>query len=216
MKKMLKKSNIAPTLVALLPFAVSLTFYARLPERVAIHFDFSGLPDNFAPRAVAAFLLPTAMLAGHLYTLFRLANEPKQRAMPDAIVTLMPWAIPVLSVVMQTAVVGYAVFDKVDMTFWTSLLCGAGMVVIGNYLPKCRHNYTFGIKLPWTLASEDNWNVTHRAAGYLYVGFGLLSMLNAFTGTAWMILIAAVVCALVPFLVSYGYYRKHGGAVPEE
>lgn len=30
-------------------------------------------------------------------------------------------------------------------------------VAAGNYLPKCRQNYTMGIKLPWTLADEDNF-----------------------------------------------------------
>ena len=28
---------------------------------------------------------------------------------------------------------------------------GLIFIVIGNYLPKCRHNYTVGIRLPWTL-----------------------------------------------------------------
>ncbi|HAF86254.1 MAG TPA: hypothetical protein DCG32_07825 [Sphaerochaeta sp.] len=32
-------------------------------------------------------------------------------------------------------------------------------------MPKCKHNYTVGIRIPWTLASEENWNRTHRFAG---------------------------------------------------
>ena len=36
------------------------------------------------------------------------------------------------------------------------LFCGLLFIVVGNYLPKCRQSYTIGIKLPWTLASEEN------------------------------------------------------------
>lgn len=216
MRKILKRSNIAPTLVALLPFVISLAFYARLPARVAVHFSFDGTPDGFAPRAVAAFGLPALLLAGHFYTLFRLVNEPKKRSMPDAIQRLMPWALPVLSVVMQTALVSYAISERVETVFWISILCGITMVIIGNYLPKCRHNYTFGIKLPWTLASENNWNHTHRIAGYTYVGFGFVLIVNAFVGTAWMLPVSLVLITAVPFAASYLYYRKHGAEPADE
>ena len=32
-------------------------------------------------------------------------------------------------------------------------------LVVGNYLPKCKQTYTVGIRLPWTLADEDNWPI---------------------------------------------------------
>lgn len=209
MKKILKKSNIAPTLVALIPFALSLFFYARLPQRVAIHFDFNGMPDGFAPRAVAAFVFPVALFMGHLYMLFRLESEPKNDSLAPVIKTLMPWGLPLLSVVLQVGIISFAIAEKMNFLFWASLLCGMMMIVIGNYLPKCRHNYTFGIKLPWTLASEDNWNHTHRVAGYLYVICGIALMINSFAGTAWLLPVAIVLMLAVPFIVSYSYYKRH-------
>lgn len=36
-------------------------------------------------------------------------------------------------------------------------------------MPKLKQNYTIGIKVPWTLNSEENWNMTHRMAGKVYV-----------------------------------------------
>jgi uncharacterized membrane protein len=50
------------------------------------------------------------------------------------------------------------------------------LVITGNYLGKIRSNFLFGIRTPWTLASDLSWNKTHRLAGRLTValGFGLL------------------------------------------
>ena len=36
-------------------------------------------------------------------------------------------------------------------------------------MPKLKVNHTVGIRLPWTLQSEDNWHKTHRLAGKLWV-----------------------------------------------
>ena len=33
---------------------------------------------------------------------------------------------------------------------------GAMLIVVGNYMPKARQNYTIGIRIPWTLANEEN------------------------------------------------------------
>ncbi len=32
---------------------------------------------------------------------------------------------------------------------------GVLFIVIGNYMPKFKHNYTMGIKAPWILVDED-------------------------------------------------------------
>ena len=41
-------------------------------------------------------------------------------------------------------------------------------------MSKNHQNYTVGIKLPWTLNSEENWNRTHRMAGKLWILAGLV------------------------------------------
>jgi uncharacterized membrane protein len=62
----------------------------------------------------------------------------------------------------------------VNTTYVGELFVGMILIVIGNYMPKARQNYTIGIRLPWTLANEENWNRTHRIAGYLWLISGIL------------------------------------------
>jgi len=88
------------------------------------------------------------------------------------------------------------------------ILVGLTLAIIGNYLPKCKQNYTIGIKIPWTLNSEENWNRTHRFAGRLWMVCGLAIMLTGFIGGFWVFLPIVLLMVLVPFLYSYILYRR--------
>ena len=100
----------------------------------------------------------------------------------------------------------------VNINFMANLLLGVIFIVIGNYLPKCRQNYTVGIKVPWTLASEANWDATHRMAGKLWVAGGVLILLLAIQ--PWipafpisLVLILAV--TFIPMIYSFVYYLRN-------
>lgn len=81
----------------------------------------------------------------------------------------------------------------------------------GNYLPKCRHNYTVGIRLPWTLDNEDNWNHTHRFAGYVWIIAGVVTLLSVFLSHAAVVWVAAIfVASLSPLVYSFVYAKRHG------
>ena len=86
------------------------------------------------------------------------------------------------------------------------------MILLGNYLPKCRQNYTIGIKVPWTLNSERNWNMTHRFAGYLWVITGVVSLICLFILPreifAIIFFVGLGVMVVVPIVYSFMLYRK--------
>jgi len=87
-------------------------------------------------------------------------------------------------------------------------LIGIVIVICGNYLPKSRQNYTVGIKLPWTLHSETNWNKTHRFAGFLWVAGGLVILVSAFLPVKNIQLVVIALLVIAPFLYSYFEYKK--------
>ena len=68
----------------------------------------------------------------------------------------------------------------VSMNTVMYLSMGAMFALLGNYMPKVKHNYTFGIKTPWTIASETVWNKTHRMAGPLWMVGGIVVMAMVF------------------------------------
>ena len=89
---------------------------------------------------------------------------------------------------------------------------GITFIIIGNLLPKIKPNRTLGIKLPWTLKSEENWFATHRFGGKLWVvgGFGFLAMTFIPSQIAsWLLIAVIAVMVLIPVLYSYIYHKKH-------
>ena len=105
-----------------------------------------------------------------------------------------------------------ALGHEIDLTFYLSLFVGLTFMVIGNYLPKCRQNYTMGIRLPWTLNDEDNWNYTHRIGGFSWTVGGALVILFALLGLAGLILAVLLISTAIPMVASYLYYRRKKGA----
>ena len=97
---------------------------------------------------------------------------------------------------------------NIDVLLITNLICGVTFIIAGNYLPKCKQNYTIGIKLPWTLNDEENWNYTHRISGKIWVAGGLIVLLTAILKQMWITVVVLSVIAIVPFILSYLFYKK--------
>ena len=76
-----------------------------------------------------------------------------------------------------SAAIGYE-FIKVDNG--VKLIIAVLFTVIGNLMPKFKHNYFIGIKTPWTLASEEVWFATHRLGGKLWFYGGLIMIIFSF------------------------------------
>ena len=207
--KINRKTLILTTLVCLLPIIAGALLYSSLPETVPTHFNFEGEPDGWSSRAFAAFGLPAIMLGMNFVLQFALNADPKRQNMSEALMNIAVWSIPVLSVLccgMTLAKsLGYDVRFEVVIPVFIGLL----FIIIGNYLPKTKQSYTMGIRLPWTLNSEENWNRTHRLAGFLWVLCGILFIAMSFIGWSLPIfLILLAVMILVPLAYSYLLYRK--------
>ena len=98
-----------------------------------------------------------------------------------------------------------------DLTFWTLVFLSTMLIIVGNYLPKCRRNSTLGIKVKWTLYNDENWNATHRFGGRVWVIGGLVLFLLALLPKTNLFLPFFPVMLLIifaPMIYSYLYYRK--------
>ena len=204
-----KKMLIWTSLVCLIPLIVGAAVYSRLPETMATHWNLSGEADGWSSRAFAVFGLPGILLAVNLFLPFALKADPKRENMSDKLVAISLWTIPVVSLLCCGLTLARGLGYEVRVERWVPVFMGVLFILIGNYLPKTKQSYTMGIKLPWTLASEENWNRTHRLGGFLWVIGGALFILMSFIGwsmAAFLSIIALMV--LVPMVYSYLLYRK--------
>jgi len=100
---------------------------------------------------------------------------------------------------------------ELSMELLMPVLMGVLFIIVGNYLPKCKQNYTIGIKIPWTLDSEENWNQTHRMAGRLWVIGGILMIFAVFLPNKFMVaamVVVLLVMVTVPMIYSYRLYKN--------
>lgn len=209
----MKKNKIEPvltTVVCLLPILAGLAVYDRLPEVVATHWGADGLPNGYSSRAFAVFALPLFMAALNLFLRFALSTDPKKANMSPVLKRISYWILPVISVLGSAATLGSALGYSFNMSTAATAFVGVLFIVIGNYLPKTKQSYTMGIKLPWTLNSAENWNRTHRLAGFLWIIGGALLLICSLLRllSVWVLTGVLIVMAVVPMVYSYILYRK--------
>ena len=86
------------------------------------------------------------------------------------------------------------------------MFCGLGFA-----MPKLKQNYMIGIRLPWTLESEDNWNRTHAFAGKLWVRGSIVGIVLAliFQSVSFFIAFGMIILLTVWTMVySYRLFQK--------
>ena len=207
--KINKKTLILTNLICLLPIVAGALLYSRLPETMATHWDLNGEPDGWSSRAFAVFGLPGILLAVNLLLPFALKADPKRANMSDKLVMITLWIIPMISLLCCGLTLARGLGYEVRVERWVPVFMGVLFIIIGNYLPKTKQSYTMGIKLPWTLNSEENWNRTHRLAGYLWVIGGAIFIITSFIGwslAAFLIILCVMV--FIPTIYSYLLYRR--------
>ena len=196
------------SLVILLPIIAGVYLWDRLPEQLPFHWNVQGQVDQYVSKPLAVLGMPFLLLAIHWMCVVSTSLDPKNKNIDAKPMQLVLWIAPMLSIVLHSVVYLTALEHSLRVEVILPLLLGALFVVIGNYLPKCRQNYTVGIKLPWTMDDAENWNKTHRFSGAVWVCGGLIIMVTAFLGTFVIFAAAVLLMALLPVIYSYCLYAK--------
>ena len=203
------KTLIVTSLIILLPIVAGLLLWDQLPDKVPMHWGPSGEVDGWGSKPFFVFGLPAIMLAFQWLCVLATDADAKKKNHSTKMVALVLWIIPVieimLAIITYMTALGYGVRVEIVIPAFMGLM----LTVLGNYMPKCKQNYTIGIKLPWTLDNEENWNKTHRLAGWLWTIGGLLIAATSLTGIFWIPLVVFVPMTLIPVFYSYILFRKN-------
>ena len=212
---MIKKNKatlILTSIVLLIPVVIGLILWDQLPEQIPSHWGINGEVDGWSSKPFAVFGFPCILLTLHWICVLASSADPKAKDYHPKMFHLVLWICPVLSLVLNALVYATALGYPLDVEIIMPLLVGMMFIIVGNLLPKCRQSYTMGIKLPWTLHNEENWNKTHRLGGKIWVIGGIITMSTAFIGSFWILLGVLIVMVAAPTIYSYCLYRKQGKA----
>ncbi|WP_105615972.1 SdpI family protein [Vallitalea okinawensis] len=200
-------------IIAMISFIFNILLLPFLPEQIPMHWNIYGQVDRYDNKY---FVLLLAGLPILMYGLGKVLpkidpkreNYKKHAKSYHLIMTLIMLFFIYINWIVLASSLGYGV----DTSIWVNFGIGVLFIIMGNYMPKIRHNYFVGVKTPWTIADEDTWNKTHRVAGYYFLIAGLLFIFGGFVNQPnfYFASTAYIIIGVVGlFIYSYIVFKKN-------
>lgn len=197
-------------ILTILPVIYLFVNWNLLPESMPVHFDAHGEPNGYGSRMVY-FWMPVG-----LYFLMLLLPRIDPRKANYQVFEGSYYKLRLIMAVfigLINAGVIWGVANQTNaMQKFLPLTIFLVLMLIGNYMGNFRPNYFVGIKVPWTLNSDEVWVRTHKLAGKLWFWGSLAGILFYFvTERLDLVMIPLmIVLVLVPIVYSYIIYQKAG------
>lgn len=176
---MKKRTLIFTSAVTLLPMIIGIIIWSKLPDSIAVHFNMRGEANRYAGKIETVFGLPIFLMFVNLLCIFGTSIDKRKDNIGKKMNRILVWVCPLISVFVCGSIYLKALGYQIDIPLIALFIIAAVEIVIGNYLPKCRQNGVVGIRVPWTMKSEKNWNRTHRFGGRIYFAAGLITVICA-------------------------------------
>lgn len=183
-------------------------FYNKMPAELPIHWNFNNEVDAYGSKFKAMIGAPFILVAVNIFLCFMLDNDPKNRVQNNLLMTITKISLPIMMIVIYVITILYGLGREVNTGVIISLLIGVLFIVIGNYIPKVKRNYTMGIKLPWTLNSDENWRRTHRIGGISFIIIGLTFFAYPFVKSEVLIFGVVIFAIAIPTIYSFYLYTR--------
>ena len=208
-----KKTLILTSIVILLPILIGILLWNKLPDAMAVHFNFDNEADGYREKWFAVIIAPFILLAVHLIMAMIIAADPRKKNISSKVYGINIWILPSLSLALAAVIYIYNLGIHFNISLFLGIFLGITYIILGNYMPKTRQNYTIGCLLPWTYANEENWNKTNRLAGVINIIIGILVIINAAMGMFdifYSLLVSVLIGYLIPLGYSYFLHVKKG------
>lgn len=210
MNRRLSGYRLASLLLVVGNLLLVAVLYDRLPDPYPTRIDSNGVAVGFTHKPFGPFVTPL-ITAVALLGMFVLPRISPKRFRVDKFLRVFD-TIYFASIAGSVSVSVLGVLAALGVGVppgMSAIPISLALIVCGNFLSKTTKNFWLGIRTPWTLASDEVWLKTHRLAGALFVGAGLVHLATALTGSnphlSTLVVLLAIVAAVV---ASYVFYRR--------
>ena len=213
------RANVLSFLFIGVAVAVAAYLYPALPEQIPTHWNIDGEVDDYTAKPWGVMILPLAAIL--VFVVMRLIPliSPKGFRTDSFMDVVNVFTVAMVGFMSGVAVLVLLEANGQDVWINEMIFVGVGLLfmILGIYMAKVRKNFFIGIRTPWTLASDEVWNRTHRFGGKMFVLTGVFMILNGFVRFPMPWLLASIVIvALVPVIYSYVIYRQIEGFTTDE
>lgn len=214
-----RRVMVGLVLVCIASFLGHLALLPQMPEMIPTHWDAAGNVNGWTGRTaiIALDALPLLLLLmmrylpamdprGHIYA--------RMGSFYTGFVTLFTLFMVGITWTSELTVFGLLPQTGSPVGAITSVVIGVSLVLLGNYMPKVKRNYTFGCKTPWALDNDVNWRLTHRFCGVAYVLSGIVVIVSGVLSLQygeiafWILITAILGSSLATYAYSYLVYRN--------
>ncbi|ALS25502.1 hypothetical protein IJ21_00470 [Paenibacillus sp. 32O-W] len=139
-----------PLLSAVAATVVSLTVYADLPERMALHFSGSGSPDNWGGKPFGAFALPVLILLLSALIIFsvKLEKDENKRRRTEASIGAIAAVVSAVLLAVHLFIVAYNLGYDLSAAHFAAVIVGILFILMGNMAPRLTQGPLQWPKLP--------------------------------------------------------------------
>lgn len=206
--KLRKESVISIIASILILIIFNILFYDKMPAELPTHWNFQGEADDYSSKFDAMVLTQGFLVIMNVFLCFMLDNDPRNKRQNNFVMTISKLSMPLIMLLIYIITIMAGLGREVKVSTIVPVFIGLLIIAFGNYLPKTRRNYTMGIKLPWTLNSDENWRRTHRLGGLCFIIVGLSLILSVFLKSEIVFLVPLFLGAIIPAVYSYYLYTK--------
>ena len=208
----MKKIKIIILAIIAISFLVGFYLYPYMPDKVASHWNIEGEVDGYMPKFWGLFLMPIISLV--MFLLFLLI--PKLDPLKENIKTFREYfdkfilLIILFLLYIHTLTILWSFGWRFDMGQLMAPAMGILFYFAGILIGKSKRNWSIGIRTPWTLSSDLNWDKTHKLGSKLFKISGVIAFFGLFLpGLAfYLIIIPVILSAIYSFVYSYLEYQK--------
>lgn len=208
------RADIISLLFVFSAIAVAAILYPSLPEQIPTHWNAQGEVDGYMKKPGGVIIMPA--MAVFTFVIMKLIPviSPKGFRIDEFSDVFGALQVTLVGFMSIVAILVLMEARGLDVRINEMIISGIGLlfVIIGNYLGRVRKNFFIGIRTPWTLASDEVWNRTHRIGGRLFILSGVIIWIGAILRLplTWTVGVA-VGLVLIPVVYSYFLYRKIEG-----
>ena len=208
---MIKKNKlkiIISSVITLLPMIFGFLVWDRLPENVATSFGWNGEITGYSSKMFAVVGLPAILTFVNLICIIATSADPRRKNINNKVFSIVLSIVPVCSLLCGICIYANALGYKISVESIMPVFMGVLFLVLGFILPKCKQNYTIGIKLPWTLHDEKNWDKTHKFAGKFWIYGGITMVVAGLFNLTFLFMAIIFALVIIPTVYSYLIYKN--------
>lgn len=211
--KLYTKKEILPILIILISLAGGIYLLPSLPAQVPSHWNVSGQVDGWVSKNFAVFFFPALTLVVYLLMSFFPLMDPRRKNIEKFAGIYFGFKLVLTAFLtgLYALTLWAGLGHEINVGRWVVWGIAVMFLYLGLVMPKLKHNYTIGIRFPWTLHSEVVWEKTHKFGGKLFIALAvLLAVAGVWPGIySFLALIIGIFLVLaILLLYSYLEYRK--------